>query len=57
MRRRNNGNFREERDTKRLIYIATSILIIAILAFVITFLVYSNALNNDPELADKKVMK
>ena len=54
MRRQNRRPFNEERETKKIIYISLSVLIIAILAFVITFIVYSNYLNNDTKIAEFK---
>lgn len=40
-------NFNEESETKKLIYISIAVVILAILTFVITYVVYSNALNKD----------
>ena len=48
--------FNEEAETKKLIYISVSVVIIAVLAFVITYVVYSNVLSsrsNDTDLALK----
>lgn len=53
--RRNNRrvfNNNDERESKKLIIISFSVLIIAILAFVITFVVYSNYLNNSVDIAE-----
>lgn len=53
--RRNNRrvfNNNDERESKKLIMISVSVLIIAILAFVITFVVYSNYLNNSVDIAE-----
>lgn len=48
MRRRNSRNvFDEDKETRKLLYISGSVLVIAILAFIITFIVYSNSFNND----------
>ncbi len=48
MRRRNSRNvFDEDRETRKMLYISGSVLAIAVLAFVITFIVYSNTFNND----------
>lgn len=48
MRRRNSRNvFDEDRETRKMLYISGSVLVIAILAFVVTFIVYSNSFNND----------
>ena len=44
--------FNEEAETKKLIYISVAIVIIAILAFVITYVVYSNVLSNRSKDAD-----
>lgn len=45
-RHRRVRNFNEEEETKKLIYISVSVVILAVLAFVITYVIYSNALNN-----------
>jgi len=54
--RRNNrrpfNNNNEERESKKLIIISLSVLVIAILAFVITFMVYSNYLNRNVDISD-----
>lgn len=54
MRRQNRRPFNEERETKKIVYISLSVLIIAILAFAITFIIYSNYLNNDTKIAEFK---
>ena len=46
MRRRRRITYREEKETKKLIFISVSVLGIAILSFVITFVIYSNYLNS-----------
>lgn len=38
-------------DTKKMLYIVGSVLALAVIAFVITFLIYGNQLNNDEQLA------
>lgn len=40
-------NFNEESETKKLIYISVAVVILAILTFVITYVVYSNTLSKD----------
>ena len=54
MRRNNRRPFNnnEERESMKLIFISLSVLIIAILAFFITFVVYSNYLNKSIDIAD-----
>lgn len=53
MRRNNRKPFKnEESETKKIVIISLSVLIIAILAFVITFAIYSNYLNNDIDLSE-----
>lgn len=53
MRRNNRRPFNnEERESKKLIIISLSVLIIAVLAFVITFIIYSNHLNKNVDLAE-----
>ena len=54
MRRQNRIPFNEERETKKIVYISLSVLIIAILAFVITFIIYSNYLNNNTKISEFK---
>lgn len=54
---RNNRRARpinEELETKKLIYISVAVIIIAILAFVITYIAYSKVLSNDYETGDIK---
>ena len=52
MRRENRKMPLEEGlDTKKMLYIVGSILALAVIAFVITFLIYGNQLNNDTDLA------
>lgn len=53
MRRNNRRPFNdEERESKKLIMISLSVLIIAVLAFAITFVIYSNYLNRDVDIAE-----
>lgn len=53
MRRNNRRPFNnEESESKRLIIISLSVLIIAVLAFVITFVIYSNYLNKDIDISE-----
>lgn len=49
---RRNRVFNEEAETKKLIYISIAVVIIAILAFVITYVIYSNVLSNKSNDAD-----
>lgn len=42
MRRNYRGRFTERIDTKKMLYIAGTILALAIIAFVITFFIYGN---------------
>lgn len=51
MRRNYRGRFTERIDTKKMLYIAGTILALAIIAFVITFFVYGNTLNKTNELS------
>ena len=51
MRRENRRNQVEEGlDTKKMLYITGSVLALAVIVFVITFLLYSNKLNSSTEL-------
>lgn len=53
MRRNNRRPFNnEERESKKLIIISLSVLIIAVLAFIITFVVYSNYLNKNVDISE-----
>lgn len=56
---RNNRRFyNEKEETKKMLYISASILGVVILAFIVTFVVYSKILENDKQLAqinDKKI--
>ena len=53
MRRNNRRAFNnEESESKKLIIISLSVLIIAVLAFVITFVIYSNYLNKDIDISE-----
>lgn len=54
MRRQNRRSFNEEKETNKIVYISLGVLIIAILAFAITFIIYSNYLNNDTKIAEFK---
>lgn len=52
MRRRNRRQFfNEERETKKIVIISLSVLIIAIVAFIITFFIYNNFLDKNIEIA------
>ena len=52
MRRENRRRPLEEGlDTKKMLYIVGSVLALAVIAFVITFLIYGNQLNSDTDLA------
>lgn len=51
-RNRRTSSFNEEAESKKLIYISISVVIIAILAFAITYVVYSNAINNKTDVGD-----
>lgn len=52
MRRRNRRQFfDEERETKKIVIISLSVLIIAVVAFIITFIIYNNFLDKNIEIA------
>ena len=52
MRRRNRRQFfNEEKETKKIVIISLSVLIIAVVAFIITFLIYNNFLDKNIEIA------
>ena len=52
--KRNRRGFYEEKETNKIFTIALSVLIIAILAFVITYVVYSNAVSNELNVSEVK---
>lgn len=54
MRGNRRRTFNEERETKKIVMISLSVLIIAVLAFIITFVVYSNYLNKSEDIAQFK---
>jgi len=51
MRRNHRGFLDENYETKKMLYISASILLVVILAFIITFVVYGNILEGDEQLA------
>ena len=58
MNRRNRlTSINDDRDANKILIISFSVLIIAILAFVITFVLYRNYLNNQSEIAELKVLE
>lgn len=54
MRRQNRKKFDEEKEANKIVYLSLSILIIAILAFAVTFVIYSNYLKDDTKIAEFK---
>ena len=54
MRRQNRRPFSDEKETNKIIYLSISILVIAVLAFTITFIIYINYLNKDTKIAEFK---
>lgn len=54
MRRNRRRPFDEEKETKKMVIISLSVLTIAVLAFVITFVVYSNFLKKGEQIAQFK---
>lgn len=51
MRRNNRRSFNEEKESKKLVTLSLSVLIIAVIAFVVTFVVYRNYLNRQANIA------
>lgn len=49
---RRNRNFNEEEESRKLIYISLGVVIIAIIAFIITYAIYSNTLNKNTNLGE-----
>ncbi|NLC87493.1 MAG: M23 family metallopeptidase [Clostridiaceae bacterium] len=54
MRRRNRRPLSDERETKKMIIISLSVLIISIIAFVVTFIIYNNYLNKGTQVAENR---
>lgn len=54
MRHHNRRLFNEEKETKKMVIISLSVLMLAILAFIITFVLYSNYLNKSQDIAQFK---
>lgn len=54
MRRKNRRPFNEKRETNKMLIISSSVLVIAIASFVLTYVIYSNYLNNQKEIAQAK---
>lgn len=54
MRRNRRRPFEEEKETKKMVIISLSVLAIAVLSFVITFMVYSNFLKKGEQIAQFK---
>ena len=53
MRRgRRNRAFNEEAETKKIVYISITVVIIAILTFVVTYMIYSNVISNNSSDSD-----
>ena len=57
MNRNRREIFNEERETNKILIISFSVLLIAILAFTITFVVYRNYLNKQIEISEVKTTK
>ena len=55
MRRNSRRVFNEENETKKMIFISLSVLIIAILAFVVTFAIYSSYLNSSDDMGQTRI--
>ncbi len=51
MRRNNRRPFDEEKETNKIVIISFAVLIMAVLAFIITFVVYRNYLNKQTDIA------
>lgn len=49
---RRNRTFNEEAETKKIVYISITVVIIAILTFVVTYVIYSNVLSNNSNESD-----
>lgn len=47
--------FNEEEETKKIVYISIAVVVLAILTFVITYVVYSNTLNKNSEDLTSKI--
>lgn len=51
MRRNNRKSFNEEKESKKLVTLSLSVLIIAVIAFIVTFVVYRNYLNRQASIS------
>ena len=49
MRRQMRRNYTDERESKKMLYIAGGVLLLAIVAFVVTFIIYSNVITEESE--------
>ena len=49
MRRQMRRNYADERESKKMLYIAGGVLLLAIVAFVVTFIIYSNVITEESE--------
>ena len=49
MRRQMRRNYADERESKKMLYIAGGVLLLAIVAFVVTFIIYSNVITEEGE--------
>ena len=49
MRRQMRRNYADERESKKMLYIAGGVLLLAIVAFVVTFIIYSNVITKEGE--------
>ena len=47
MRRQMRRNYADERESKKMLYIAGGVLLLAIVAFVVTFIIYSNGVTQE----------
>lgn len=54
MRRRNRVNFNEEKETKKIVIISLAVLIVAVIAFIVTFISYNTYVKNSTEIAKEK---
>ena len=56
MRRNNRRKLNEDKEANKIVMISLSVLIIAVLTFIITFVIYSNYLNNQTDIAEFKTL-
>ncbi len=55
MRRQMRRNYADERESKKMLYIAGGVLLLAIVAFVVTFIIYSNVITEESQQPETSI--